>query len=79
MLSCNIICIPSYVVWMGIFLPVYLSSPRAYWQIEEVMFSWMLSMVSCWSWSAGYSVVESGESLDHVTIRSVTAGTNKYF
>jgi len=65
-LLCNTICIPSYVVWMGLFLPVYLSSPRVYWQIEEVMFSWMLSMVSCWSWSAGYSIVESGESLDNL-------------
>ena len=53
---------------MTLFLPVYLSSPQIYWQLEEVMFSWMLSIVSCWSWSAGYNIVESGESLDNVKI-----------
>ena len=51
---------------MTLFLPVYLSSPKIYWRIEEVMFSWMLSIVSSWSWSAGYSILESGESLDQV-------------
>jgi len=65
-LLCNLICIPSYLAWMVLFLPVYLSSPLIYWQIEEVMFSWMLSIVSCWSWSAGYNIVESGESLDNL-------------
>lgn len=65
-LLCNIVCIPSYVAWMTLFLPVYLSSPLIYWQLEEVMFSWMLSIVSCWTWSAGYNILESGESLDHV-------------
>ena len=66
MLLCNLICIPSYLAWLTIFLPVYLYSPRTYWKIEGVMFSWMLSIVSSWSWSAGYSIVESGESLDEV-------------
>ena len=48
---------------MFLFLPVYLSSPDIYWELEEMLFSWMLSIVSCWSWSAGYNIVESGESL----------------
>lgn len=65
-LLCNLICIPSYLAWLTIFLPVYLYSPRTYWKIEGVMFSWMLSIVSSWSWSAGYSIVESGESLDEL-------------
>jgi len=63
-LVCNLLCIPSYLAWMLLFLPVYLASPPIYWMIEEVMFSWMLSMVTCWSWSAGYHIMESGESLD---------------
>ena len=46
------------------FFPIYLVSPTTYWSIEEVMFSWMLSMVTCWSWSAGFNIVESGEDLD---------------
>jgi len=65
-LLCNLVCIPSYLAWMTLFLPVHLASPPLYWQLEEVMFSWMLSIVSCWSWSAGYSIVESGESLDNL-------------
>ena len=28
------------------------------------MFSWMLSMVSCWAWSAGYHIVETGNRLE---------------
>ena len=71
-LLCNLICIPSYLAWLTLFLPVYLSSPRLYWQIEEVLFSWMLSIVSCWSWSAGYTILESGESLDDVTSQEIT-------
>ena len=35
-------------------------------QIEEVFFSWLLSMVACWAWSAGYEVAESGADLDLV-------------
>ena len=71
-LLCNLICIPSYLAWLTLFLPVYLSSPRLYWQIEEVLFSWMLSIVSCWSWSAGYTILESGESLDDVTSQEIS-------
>ena len=63
-LLCNLICIPTHTAWMLLFLPVYLASPPIYWMIEEVMFSWMLTIVTCWSWSAGYHISESGEHLD---------------
>ena len=63
-LGCNMVCIPSYICWMILFSPSYCLSPRLFWMIEEVMFSWMLSMVTCWSWSAGFNIVESGENLD---------------
>ena len=68
MLLCNIVCIPSYLCWLFTFLPVYLYSPRMFWQVEEILFSWMASVVTCWLWSAGYSVVESGESLDKASL-----------
>ena len=35
-----------------------------FWHIEDVLFGWLLSMVSCWNYTAGYDVIESGDSLD---------------
>jgi len=66
-LLCNLICIPSHMAWMVLLSPVHLASPRLYYRIEEAMFSWMLSMVACWSWSAGYNIVESGDCLDSLS------------
>ena len=39
-------------------------------QIEEIFFSWLLTMVACWTWSAGYEVAESGADLDLVSFAS---------
>ena len=55
------------MAWMVLLSPVHLASPRLYYRIEEAMFSWMLSMVACWSWSAGYNIVESGDCLDSLS------------
>lgn len=50
----NIYCIPTYLVWMTLLLPVKLYQPQVYWRIEGLFFHWLLAMVSMWSWSAGY-------------------------
>lgn len=63
-LLCNLICIPTHTAWLILFLPVHLASPHIYWMMEEVMFSWMLAIVTSWSWTAGYHISESGEHLD---------------
>ena len=40
-------------------------------QCEETLYSWLLSMVSCWVWSDGYQLAESGDSLDRlVSVRA---------
>ena len=39
------------------------------------MFTWMLSMVSCWIWSAGYTILESGDSLDQRLVGEGRGGT----
>jgi len=65
-LLCNFICIPSYVAWLVVVSPFYLVSPDIFNQLEQVFFSWLLTVVSCWCWSAGYDLAESGASLDHL-------------
>lgn len=62
----NLYAIPASLIWMTLLSPIYLINPLLYNELEEVFFSWMLSMVACWTWSAGYEVAESGADLDLV-------------
>lgn len=50
----NCYCIPTYVMWMVLLLPVKRIQPDIYYRVEGIIFHWLLAMVSCWSWSAGY-------------------------
>ncbi|XP_046384558.1 acyl-CoA:lysophosphatidylglycerol acyltransferase 1-like [Ischnura elegans] len=59
----NIYCIPTYVVWMMMFFPIKKCHPDLYWRIEGYFFHWLLAMVSMWSWSAGYDIVEIGDDI----------------
>ncbi|KAF5302205.1 hypothetical protein FQA39_LY10244 [Lamprigera yunnana] len=59
----NMYCIPTYVVWMVLLLPLKKFHPDAYWKIEGYFFHWLLAMVSMWSWCAGYDVVEMGDDI----------------
>ncbi|XP_038212906.1 acyl-CoA:lysophosphatidylglycerol acyltransferase 1 isoform X2 [Zerene cesonia] len=57
----NLYCIPAYVVWMlALRLTRTLYAPL-YWKIEGLMYHWLLAMVSLWSWTAGYEIIESGD------------------
>jgi len=60
----NIYCIPTHAFILLLFYPIFIISPSTFYKIEETMFTWLLSMVSCWSYSAGYQIAESGDSLD---------------
>jgi lysophosphatidylglycerol acyltransferase 1 len=60
----NIYVIPTHVVILTLFSPLAYVLPELFYLLEETMFTWMLSMVSCWIWSAGYTILESGDSLD---------------
>ncbi|XP_057332263.1 acyl-CoA:lysophosphatidylglycerol acyltransferase 1-like [Microplitis mediator] len=62
----NIYCIPPYVIWMMLLSPVKLFQPKIYWRIEGLFFHWLLAMVSMWSWSAGYDIVEYGDDLQPI-------------
>ncbi|KAJ6634787.1 Acyl-CoA:lysophosphatidylglycerol acyltransferase 1, partial [Pseudolycoriella hygida] len=59
----NIYCIPTYVLWMTLLLPVKSYRPDIYYRIEGLFFHWIISIVAMWSWTAGYDVVELGDDI----------------
>lgn len=59
----NAYSIPTYVVWMILLFPLRKVNPEVYWRIEGYFFHWLLAMVSMWSWSAGYDIVELGDDI----------------
>jgi lysophosphatidylglycerol acyltransferase 1 len=67
----NLYVIPAYFVWMFLFTPLAWLDSGLFWHVEDVLFGWLLSMVACWNYSAGYNVVESGDRLDRVTDENV--------
>lgn len=48
---------------MVMLLPLKRYHPDGYYKIEGLFFHWLLAVVSCWSWSAGYDVVELGDDI----------------
>ncbi|XKL61848.1 hypothetical protein PGB90_001681 [Kerria lacca] len=59
----NIYCIPTYCVWMLMLLPLRKLYPTLYWKMEGLFFHWLLAMVTMWSWTAGYDIVEVGDDI----------------
>ncbi|XP_018572648.1 acyl-CoA:lysophosphatidylglycerol acyltransferase 1 [Anoplophora glabripennis] len=59
----NVYCIPTYVIWMFLLSPLRKVNPDIYWRIEGYFFHWLLAMVSLWSYSAGYDIVEVGDDI----------------
>ncbi|CAG9858624.1 unnamed protein product [Phyllotreta striolata] len=59
----NLYCIPTYVMWMILLLPLRKVNPDVYWRIESFFFHWLLGMVSLWSYSAGFDIVEVGDDI----------------
>jgi len=60
----NLYCIPTHCLWILTLWPLQWFSPKTYLTIEGYGFQWLLSMVSTWSWSAGYEVVEMGDEIE---------------
>ena len=67
----NCYVIPAYFVWLLLFSPLLLINSSAFWKIEDVLFGWLLNMVACWNYTAGYHVVESGDRLEKNTTENV--------
>ncbi|XP_014475232.1 PREDICTED: acyl-CoA:lysophosphatidylglycerol acyltransferase 1-like isoform X2 [Dinoponera quadriceps] len=51
---------------MMLLFPVKVYQPQVYWRIEGLFFHWLLAMVSMWSWSAGYDVIEQGDDIQKI-------------
>ncbi|TRY71726.1 hypothetical protein TCAL_00288, partial [Tigriopus californicus] len=60
----NMYCIPVHFFYLGLASPLLLIRPALYWRMERIFYEWLLCMVSCWTGSAGYRVLESGDRLD---------------
>ncbi|XP_012676439.1 acyl-CoA:lysophosphatidylglycerol acyltransferase 1 isoform X2 [Clupea harengus] len=63
----NIFAIPSYCLYLILLQPLRIMDSRTFWHIEGVMFKWLLAMVSCWGWSAGYTVTEWGDDVKPIS------------
>ncbi|XP_011499600.1 PREDICTED: acyl-CoA:lysophosphatidylglycerol acyltransferase 1-like isoform X2 [Ceratosolen solmsi marchali] len=62
----NMYCIPTYITWMLLLFPIKIYDPQVYWRIEGLFFHWLLAMVSMWTWSAGYNVIEQGDDINRI-------------
>lgn len=59
----NCVAIPSYCLYLILLQPLRVMDSGTFWQIEGIMFRWMLAMVSSWGWVAGYTVMEWGDDV----------------
>lgn len=50
----NIYCIPTYLIWMFLLLPLRKLHIDTFYWIEGKLFHWLLANVTLWSHSAGY-------------------------
>lgn len=60
----NFYATPAYFIYMTLLLPLRFLNSKLYWRFEEIMFSWLLAMVACWNYTAGYTVREIAISTD---------------
>lgn len=51
---------------MMLLFPVKVYQPQVYWRIEGLFFHWLLAMVSMWTWSAGYDIIEQGDDIQKI-------------
>ncbi|XP_060819085.1 acyl-CoA:lysophosphatidylglycerol acyltransferase 1-like isoform X2 [Bombus pascuorum] len=51
---------------MTLLFPVKVYQPQVYWRIEGLFFHWLLAMVSTWTWSAGYDIIEQGDDIQEI-------------
>lgn len=62
----NIYCIPTYLIWMFLLLPLKKIQESCYYKIEGILFHWLLANVAMWSTTAGYDLVEMGDDISPV-------------
>nr|XP_022332436.1 acyl-CoA:lysophosphatidylglycerol acyltransferase 1-like isoform X3 [Crassostrea virginica] len=62
----NILAIPSYLTWYLLLQPLRLRNPALFWRIEAVLFQSLLTIITTWLYSGGYTIKESGDSLEGI-------------
>lgn len=62
----NMLGIPSYLTWFLLLQPLKLYNPKLFWKIESILFRSLLTVVTTWLYSGGYTIVESGDSLEGI-------------
>ncbi|XP_056021273.1 acyl-CoA:lysophosphatidylglycerol acyltransferase 1-like isoform X2 [Ostrea edulis] len=62
----NIYTIPSYFTWFLLLQPLRIYHPKLFWRIESVLFQGLLKMVTTWLYTGGYTIIESGDSLEGI-------------
>ncbi|KAI9560805.1 hypothetical protein GHT06_011757 [Daphnia sinensis] len=62
----NLYCIPTHCLWLLTLWPLKWFSPEIYLTLEGFGFQWLLSMVSAWSYTAGYDIVEMGDDIQKI-------------
>lgn len=51
----NILAIPSYLTWYLLLQPLRLRNPALFWRIEAVLFQSLLTIITTWLYSGGYT------------------------
>lgn len=59
----NIYCIPTYLIWIFLLLPLRKLHPDTFYWIEGKLFHWLIANVAMWGYSAGYDIVEVGDDI----------------
>ncbi|XP_061174405.1 acyl-CoA:lysophosphatidylglycerol acyltransferase 1-like [Saccostrea echinata] len=62
----NLFGIPSYLTWILLLQPLKLYYPKLFWKIESILFQGLLTIVTTWLYSGGYTIIESGDSLEGI-------------
>lgn len=62
----NLYGIPSYLTWFLLLQPLRMYNPKLFWKIESILFQSLLTVVTTWLYSGGYTIVESGDSLEGI-------------
>lgn len=62
----NLFGIPSYLTWFLLLQPLRMYNPKLFWKIESILFQCLLTIVTTWLYFGGYTIVESGDSLEGI-------------
>ena len=69
-LTSNVYIVFTYITYMLFLSPLCVVGGHAgkqlFWTIEEIFYGWILELLTSWSYTANYKIIESGDSLDSI-------------